>query len=134
MHTKIIAALAAVAAMSGCATGRAPTAEATAALPVVNYGEAAPGNLEYILHFPAGKPIPTRVFIRGSALVNDVDNRLVVALRRDLYVYKQWASFDGKFWRRDNEVIGVKLEVKVPSPTHPHQGELGMRVDFKDVR
>lgn len=133
MYTKIIVALAAVAAISGCATGRAPSPETTAGLPVVRYGEPAPASLEYVLHFPAGVPIPTHVFIRGNALVNETESRLVVALHRDLYVYKNWASFDGKSWRHDNEVIGVKLEVKVPSPTHPREGELGMRVDFKDA-
>ena len=133
MRTKWIGlAVLGLAALSGCATTRVPTADALATLPVVTFGDPAPNHLEYVLYFPAGKPIPSETFVRGNALVRDAEGRLDVALKRDLYVYKGWASFDKKEWRPDRELITVAVLVKVPSPVHPRAGQLGVQIDFKE--
>ena len=133
MHRKRIGlALLGLAALGGCVTARVPTADTLATLPVVTFGDPAPNHLEYVLYFPAGKPIPSETFVRGTALVRDAEGRLEVALKRDLYVYKGWASFDKKEWRPDRELITVAVLVKVPSPVHPRAGQLGVQIDFKE--
>ena len=133
MHRKRIGlALLGLAALGGCATARVPTADTLATLPVVTFGDPAPNHTDYVLYFPAGKPIPSEMFVRGTALVRDAEGRLEVALKRDLYVYKGWASFDKKEWRPDRELITVAVLVKVPSPVHPRAGQLGVQIDFKE--
>ena len=114
--------LAVLIGLGGCASLQQPTTESLSAIPEVQFGDAAPASGDFILHFPAGKPIPVMASIKGSALSQEAENTLNVTLKKDIYAYKQWVSFDRKTWQRGDEVIGFKIEIKIPSPAYPKPG------------
>lgn len=117
--------------LSGCATLTPPAAEKIATLPVVEF-PAPPATEEYILKFPAGKLIPTRVIIEGSALARGAEESLAVSLPRDLYLYRQWVSEDGKTWRAGQDEMEIRVTVLLPSHERPQPGEIRVKVDRKN--
>jgi hypothetical protein len=118
----------AVVTLSGCATMAPPSAEKLANLPVVEF-PAAPPEGEFILRLPAGKPIPTRVLIDGTALASSADQTLSVTLPGDLYVHRRWVSADGKTWKPLKEMLDIRVALSLPSDEHPKPGELRLSVD-----
>jgi hypothetical protein len=55
-------------ALSACAGAMPPSPAMLDKLPVIDFGNAVPSSGDYILHFPAGKAIPTDVKIGGDLL------------------------------------------------------------------
>ena len=117
--------------LAGCAHWGAPPEEALRELPVIPFGQAVPANGEYVLHFPAGAPIKSSAFVRGNAFVQNAEAPLTVALRRDLYTYKDWISFDRRQWLRRDKAIDFKVEFNIPSQQHPRDGEIGVTMNLK---
>lgn len=117
--------------LGGCASLQKPTTESLAAIPVVEFGENAPANGNFILYFPAGKPIPVLATIKGSAFSQEAENTLNVTLKKDIYAYKQWVSFDRKIWQRGDDALDFNVEIKIPSPEHPKPGLMKLKVDLK---
>ena len=95
----------AVLILSGCASMTPPSTEKLAALPILEIGQSAPENHEYILHIAAGKPVPFKLEVAGDALMHPGTAETVVASRREIYLYKQWASFDGKTWQPTHQLF-----------------------------
>jgi hypothetical protein len=117
--------------LGGCASLQRPTTESLSAIPVVQFGETVPANGDFILYFPAGKLIPVVVTIKGSALSQEAENTLNVTLKKDIYAYKQWVSFDRNTWQRGNDALGFNVEIKIPGPEHPKPGLIKLQVDLK---
>ena len=103
--------------LSGCASLVPPSASEIAALPMVKYGQPAPADKNFILHYPAGVPLPMAASINGNLFEKNEQATLNPRLKRDVYVYKTWASFDGKTWQRDNQLVGGHLELRLPGDT-----------------
>ncbi len=76
-------------------------------LPIVKVGEAAPSNSEYVVYFPVNSPVPVSVRTHGSLFNEDQTVKGSVRLTRDLYLYKHWASHDGKHWENSHRLIDV---------------------------
>jgi hypothetical protein len=114
-------------ALSGCA--QLPAEQELSQYPIITFGESVPSDKPYILHFRAGQAIPTAVLIDGDLLKQTAAQTLTVSLDRDIYSYKQWASFDGKHWQQANKLLSIKLKVKVPGYTHPHNGSIHLSVN-----
>ncbi len=94
----------------------------------------APPSGDFIFKLPAGKPIPSRVAIRGTALATGADQTLTVTLARDLYVRKRWVSEDGKNWKPLGDALAIELSLSLPSDEHPKAGEMILRVDRKEAK
>lgn len=110
-----LAALALVSlVLPGCASLIRPSDAELAQLPVVRFGDAAPAGQPYILHYPAGAPLPVEARIHGSLMEQDTRSTLQVSIRKDIYTYKQWASLDGKTWCRATDLIGGHFQFVVP--------------------
>ncbi len=126
---KVVHALAipALAILSGCA-GPMPAPEKLAALPVVTYPDAPPAG-DHVYKLPAGKPIDVRMRADGSALIAPVAQTLGASLAHDLYLHKDWASEDGRHWIRADKLIGVKLNIVLPSYLTPGPGDIHLTVD-----
>src|SRR6185437_13461317 len=60
-------------AAAGCASMQQPSAEELGRLPVVQFGDPVPAGGEYILFFPADKPIPTNVAIKGNIFSREAE-------------------------------------------------------------
>lgn len=116
--------------LSGCAL-QPPTAGELAAIPVIEFGNAIPKDSDFVLYFPAGKPIPIVTAIKGSALSQEVETTTEVSLKKAIYAYKEWVSFDGKRWQQGNDVLNIAADIKIPSVQHPEPGLVKLQVDFK---
>ncbi len=103
--------------LSGCAGLSAPGQDALAQIPVVRFGEAAPAGRDFVRHYPAGSALPVVAGVSGSLLAQAETATLNVRLNRDVFVYRQWVSFDGKSWQPGNEAVDAKIELKLPGET-----------------
>jgi len=113
MKTHFSIAIAAL-SLSACASLVPPSAEEAAALPTVRFGQAAPESKDYILLYPAGQPLPMDISISGNVFAKGEQATLAPQLKRDIYVYKTWASYDGKTWQRATQLVGGKIELRLP--------------------
>lgn len=119
-----------LALLGGCAAWTPPSAERLAALPVVSYPDKPAGG-EYLYKISADKPVELRVRADGSALMAPVEQTVSARLKRDVYLYKQWASEDGRRWVQADRLLGVDLRVSLPSHETPGPGEIRLTVDHR---
>jgi hypothetical protein len=131
MRKLIIAATVAGFTLAGCAGMQKPTTEKLTAMPIVEFGQPVPVGNEFILHFAASQPIPTNVAIKGTLFEETAEQTLNVKLRRDIYVYKQWVSYDSVTWRDGQEVIQSNIQLKIPGHQHPKPGIITVQMDEK---
>ena len=122
MKSKMVLLILSLLAMSACSTP--PSQSSLAGLPVVEFGQAVPSSGDFILHFPAGKDIPTDIAISGNIFQQPAQDVLTVKLKRDIYSYKKWMSYDKQTWLNAHDVFGVKLDIKIPSYTYPKPGHI----------
>lgn len=105
--------------ITGCASLIAPPTDDLARLPVVRFGDAPPASGAYVLLYPAGTPLPVIASVSGSLMKAPVESRLEVSIQRDIYVSGAWASFDGRHWRRADELVGGQFQFAVPGDKDP---------------
>ncbi len=117
--------------IAGCSTMRKTSPDSLRGIPVVEFGNQVPELKDFILYFPAGKPIPVVTSIKGSALAQEAENTQTVALKKSLYAYKKWVSFDGQNWVLGEDVLSINADIKIPSVEHPRPGLLKLQVDLK---
>lgn len=84
-----------------------PSSDFLKKLPVVKVGEEGIGGPEQIVYIPANTPFPIRFQVDGSLLSETVQSTVKAKFERDLYVYKQWGSFDGLVWKNSHQLIDV---------------------------
>ena len=95
--------------LAGCASMQPTPTETIAKLPVVRVGSPPPQGTEYVVRYPAGFAFPARLKTTGSLFVSEGQVEARVALARDVYLYKYWASHDGKSWRNSHELLHVEF-------------------------
>lgn len=108
-----VALLCASLTLEACASLPPGSAE-LAALPVVRFGQPAPADQPFILHYPAGTSLPVIASVRGNLLERPDQATLSVTLKTDLYTYKTWASRDGKIWQRGADLVSGHLAMTLP--------------------
>ena len=91
----------------GCAALRPAPVESIAKLPVVRVGDPSPQNTEYVVFYPSGFAFPVKLKTSGSLFASGKEVESQVTLAKDLYLYKYWASHDGKTWRNSHELLDV---------------------------
>lgn len=133
MQLRSLAAGIALVSLTGCAGLFPPSAATLASLPVVTFPDTPPVG-DFVFRLPAGKPIPSRVAIQGTALATGAEQTLVVTLPRDLYVHKRWVSEDGKNWKPLGDALAIELSLSLPSDEHPKPGEMILRINRKDAK
>ena len=93
----------------GCAALRSAPFQSIAKLPIVRVGDPSPQSTEYVVFYPAGFAFPVKLKTSGSLFASGREVVSQVTLAKDLYLYKYWASHDGKTWRNSHELIGVEF-------------------------
>lgn len=133
MNRMSLAALAVAASTLGaCASMVPPSAQDMASVPVIRYGEDAPAGKEYILLYPAGARLPVVASVGGSLLTKPAQATLEVATNRDVYVYRQWVSFDGRAWKAADDAIDAEFVIEVPGEKDSRSaGAMSARFDIK---
>lgn len=126
MKRRIIACLLCL-SVAACAA-LPPTADRLAALPVVKLGDTPPAG-DFVLRIPSGEPILTRTEIVGSLFAKEGEADVEVRLKRDLYLHKQWLSYDRVHWQRADRAVSADVQVKLPSYARPAPGVITVRLD-----
>lgn len=120
-----------LAACSSLPPGPAPSAEQTAKLPVVTIGQPLPAGDAYVLYFPAGTPLPIRTVVGGSAFAQGGESTLNVTLKRGIYGYRQYASFDQKTWVPWNQVIDTQFHMHIPGKDGKDAAVLDLQMNLR---
>jgi hypothetical protein len=118
---------------AGVALAASPSYEELARVPVIPFGEPAPEG-DYILMFPAGRPISIDVSVEGSFFTKPAGAKLVVTPTREFFVFRDWASLDGVTWKPRSELIKSDVVVKIPGYNHPLPGIMKVRMDLMETR
>ncbi len=95
-------------ALAGCASLQAAPTEVIAKLPVVRVG-TQPLQADYVVFYPAGFAFPMKLKASGSLFSSESQIESQAILAKDLYLYKYWASHDGKSWKNSHELLGVEF-------------------------
>ena len=110
----------AIIALSACAGLQPPPTDELSSLPVVRYGQPVAEGKNFILHYPAGVPLPVDALVSGNIFEKNEQALLKPRLKQDIYLYKSWLSFDGKTWQRSDHLIGGKIELLLPGEKDAH--------------
>ncbi len=116
----------------GCANLMAPSEKSMAQVPVVRFGNPAPANKEFVVMYPAGTPLPVVASVGGTLMEQSDKATLHATLKRDVYVYKHWVSFDGKTWKYGRYLVDGKFDIKLPGMENgSNPGALGLEFNTK---
>jgi hypothetical protein len=118
---------------AGVALAASPSYEELARLPVIPFGEPVPEG-DYILMFPAGRPIPISFSVEGSLFAKPANTKLTVIPTREFFIFRDWASLDGVTWKPRSELIKSDVVVKIPGYNHPLPGIMKVRMDLVETR
>lgn len=76
-------------------------------LPVVRVGNPTPSDCEYIIYYPAGSLFPLKLQTKGTLFAFQNEMQTSIALSKEFYLYKYWASYDGITWKNSHELLDV---------------------------
>lgn len=128
---QIIIAIAAL-SLFGCASWMAPSEREMTQVPTVHFGEAAPTGKKFVVLYPAGTLLPMVASVGGTLMGQADKATLHVTLKRDVYVYGHWVSFDGKKWEYVRHAIDGKFDFKLPGMENgSNPGALGVEFNLK---
>jgi len=117
--------------LGGCASVGQPDQASLAKMPVVDFGGTVPTDGNYILHFPAGVGIETPVTFQGNLFEQAAHETVTVKPTQDIYVHKQWMSYDTEHWVDANAALDLKVEVVLPGYAHPEPGYVLLEMNKK---
>lgn len=127
--TKTLTTLSAAALLLAAGCASVPSPETLRDLPVVRFGEPIPSGHDYVLFFPSEMPISLTTSVKGTIFAKEAEQQIHVTLRRGIYTYKNWVSYDRVNWRVGQEAIKGAIEVKLPGYDHPETGWVKIRMD-----
>ncbi|MFZ2996654.1 hypothetical protein [Sphingobium sp.] len=117
-------------ALSACA-GLSPNTTEIAQAPQIRFGQPLPAGDNYVLLFPAGTPLPVSTVLDGNLFEREGQSTLHVTLKRDVYIFKQFASFDGKNWQPARSLVETNLELRIPQEDGSNAGYLHIKMNQK---
>lgn len=126
----ILIAATTCAALTACA-GIPPSTAEIAKVPQIQFGQPLPEGNNYVLHFPAGTPLPVSTIVDGNLFEHEGQATFHVTLKRDVYTYRQFASFDGLNWQPSRKLIETQLELQIPQKGGSNAGMLHIKMDQK---
>lgn len=127
---RILVAASASIALTACA-GLPPSTAEISKVPHIQFGQPLPEGNNYVLHFPAGTPLPVSTIVDGNLFEHGGQAAFNVTLKRDVYVYRQFASFDGQNWQPARKLIETQLELQIPQKGGSDAGMLHVKMDQK---
>jgi len=97
-----------IATLVGCASSHLPSPSLIESVPVVRVGTSDDVPDDHIVYIPAKTDFPIEFSIKGSLFSEDQSTSIDASFMQDVYLYKFWASLDGKKWVRSHKLINVK--------------------------
>lgn len=131
MNLKLTSILCPLLLVTGCATLN-PISGRLDDLPIIPFGGETPTDGEFILHFPQAVPIETSITFAGNLFIASDVQTMQVRPKQDIYLYREWVSFDLQRWRNASETLHADLKMQLPGYDHPGPGYLHLRLDKID--
>jgi len=97
-----------VALLSGCASMNTPSASLIDTIPVVKVGVTDDTPEDHIVFIPANTEFPVKFSLNGTIFNSDLSSTIMASFKQDLYLYKYWASLDGKKWVNSHKLLNVQ--------------------------
>ena len=105
---KIVLTILSVVLLVGCVSMNTPSASLIDTIPIVKIGTSADVPEDHIVFIPAKTEFPVEFSLKGSVFNNDLSSIIMASFKQDLYLYKSWASLDGKRWVNSHKLLDVK--------------------------
>jgi len=93
----------------GCVSMNAPASSLIETMPVITIGDTKEVSEDPIIFIPAGIKFPFEFSVKGTVFEENVTSKIMVSINRNMYLYKSWASLDGKVWVNSHELINVDI-------------------------
>lgn len=94
--------------IGGCASMNTPSSSLIDTVLVVKVGETANAPKDHIVFIPANKEFPVEFSVKGNVFVEETSLKALVKFKQDIYLYKYWASLDGKEWINSHKLMSVE--------------------------
>ena len=94
--------------LAGCASINTPKASLIDTVPVVKIGESSNTLEDHIVFIPANTEFPVQFSLKGTIFNSDLSSTIMASVKYDLYLYKYWASLEGKKWINSHKLLNVK--------------------------
>ena len=91
----------------GCASMNTPSSSLIETKPVIRIGASGERPKDHIIFIPANQKFPVEFAIKGNVFNEPSTSKVMVSFKQDLYLYKYWASLDGKTWVNSHKLISV---------------------------
>ena len=115
----------------GCRHATSGWNDAVNQFPVVRVDAPLPKTDRYILQFPAGYRVTTMVLFNGNLFGDSAQQPLTVTFNRDVYVYKDWVSFDRETWVQADQAFDFTLDIQFPSYEQPRVSRIDMSLNVQ---
>jgi hypothetical protein len=110
----------------GCASMNTPSSSLIETKPVVTIGEFSRAPEDHVVFIPANKVFPVELSVKGNVFEKNVSSKIMVSFKKDIYLYKYWASLDGIKWVNSHELMNVELS----GGFDVSGGKVGIEMDF----
>jgi len=97
-----------IGSLVGCASMSTPPSTLVDEKPVVTIGSVSNLPADHIVFIPANTEFPVQFSVKGSAFNEPATSMVMVSFRQDIYLYKYWASRDGRIWVNSHELLNVE--------------------------
>ncbi len=117
--------------VSGCSTSNLKRHESLVNKPIVKMGSKNIANhQDYVLFIESGTKIPMFIEIKGSVFINRTKFKSSMIAKRDMYLYKWKASYNGKDWFDLKKLLDIRLTAKLDAVG----GQFEIQIDEKVKR
>jgi len=109
-----------------CLPVKGPSASLMDNKPVITIGSKAKVAKDHIVYIPAGRKFPITFAVKGSVFSKTVSATIMVSFKRNIYLYRRWASLDGKNWIHSHKL----LKVRPSGGFDKSGGKVELKLDF----
>jgi hypothetical protein len=85
-----------------------PSASLIEIKPVITVGEGGKVPEDHIVYIPANRKFPIEFSVKGNVFTENSSTKVLVSFKQDMYLYKYWASLDGKTWVNSHKLLNVQ--------------------------
>ena len=85
-----------------------PSSSSIETIPVVKIGVTGDTSKDHIVYIPANTYFPVVFSIKGNVFSENGTSKVMVSFKKDMYLYKYWASLDGKTWINSHKLMKVE--------------------------
>lgn len=108
-----------------------PSSADIASAQQLRFDQPLPKDGKYVVLYPAGTPLPVSVVMGGNLFEQEQQAMLHVVLKRNIYVYGQFASFDRTHWISGPELITAEVKLEIPQKGTNNAGQLRLNLNQK---